>query len=284
MVLARLRSVLVCGADGRSCRGCWPSCSAGSLSARGCRVSNSSIITQALTYALMLAFFRNEMGFGGNNGLTDFKDVLGYLLHADSTRIAHLCCRRWRWPVAIWPAAGWSRPGWAGCWPRSAMLRRSHPFSRLPGGTGQSADFHLLSDAGRDQAGALYVLQVGIINPGEFSPLNLIEAVIWVAVGGRGALVGAVVGAVLANYAKTWLTGASLPKSGCLPWRTVCGVTLFLPAGLSGCCGDGGDGMSELISILMARDYGLHMLAGRSARHPAVSGRGQRQFRRLQGH
>ena len=192
-----------------------------------------SIITQALTYALMLAFFRNEMGFGGNNGLTDFKDILGFSLQADSTRIAlfvvsglalgfgYLACRYLmnsklgRITVAIRDAE--SRTRFVG-------YRVEHykvwifTFSAVLAGI----------------AGALYVPQVGIINPGEFSPLNSIEVVIWVAVGGRATLYGAVLGAILVNYAKTLFTGL-MPES----WLFMLGalfvlVTLYLPQGLAG--------------------------------------------------
>jgi urea transport system permease protein len=192
-----------------------------------------SIITQALTYALMLAFFRNEMGFGGNNGLTDFKDLLGFDLQADSTRIGlflasalalalgYLACR-WiitsklgRVAIAIRDAE--SRTRFIGyrvdrvkvaIWTFSAML------------------------AGI--AGALYVPQVGIINPGEFSPLNSIELVVWVAIGGRATLYGAVMGALAVNYGKTYFTGA-FPEA----WLFALGglfvlVTLFLPRGIAG--------------------------------------------------
>ena len=192
-----------------------------------------SIITQALTYALMLAFFRNEMGFGGNNGLTDFKDLLGFDLQADSTRVAlflasalalalgYLACR----------ALVLSKLG------RVAMaIRDAEERTRF---TGYRVDRVMLwlftfSAVLAGIAGALYVPQVGIINPGEFSPLFSIEIVIWVAVGGRATLYGAVAGALLVNYAKTWFTGA-LPEV----WLYALGalfvvVTLFLPQGIAG--------------------------------------------------
>ncbi len=192
-----------------------------------------SIITQALTYALMLAFFRNEMGFGGNNGLTDFKDVLGYSIHANETRIVlfilsvlalaggYLLCR---WLVS-------TRLGRV-----MVAIRDSEDRARFLGYRVEQVKtlIFTLSAILAGVAGALYVPQVGIINPGEFAPLNSIEAVIWVAVGGRGTLVGAVAGAVLVNYAKTWLTGA-LPEI----WLFALGglfvaVTLLLPRGLIG--------------------------------------------------
>ena len=192
-----------------------------------------SIITQALTYALMLAFFRNDMGFGGNNGFTDFKDILGFDLHADSTRVvllvvtaialgaSYLACRAivdsraGRVVRAIRDAE--SRTRFLG-YPVEAYKLWLFVFSAVVAGV----------------AGALYVPQIGIINPSEFSPINSIEAVIWVAVGGRGTLYGAIVGAVLVNYAKTYLTGA-FPEI----WLYALGalfvlVTLFLPRGIVG--------------------------------------------------
>jgi len=192
-----------------------------------------SIITQALTYALMLAFFRNEMGFGGNNGLTDFKDALGFPLHADGTRIVLFV-------LSVLALAG----GYLVCrWLVSTRLGRvlvairdSEDRARFLGYRVErvKALVFTFSAMLAGVAGALYVPQVGIINPGEFAPLNSIEAVIWVAVGGRGTLVGAVVGAVLVNYTKTWLTGA-LPEV----WLFALGglfvaVTLLLPYGLVG--------------------------------------------------
>ena len=192
-----------------------------------------SIITQALTYALMLAFFRNEMGFGGNNGLTDFKDALGFPLQADGTRVVLFV-------LSVLALAG----GYLACrWLVSTRMGRvlvairdSEDRARFLGYRVErvKALVFTFSAMLAGVAGALYVPQVGIINPGEFAPLNSIEAVIWVAVGGRGTLVGAVVGAVLVNYAKTWLTGA-LPEI----WLFALGglfvaVTLLLPRGLIG--------------------------------------------------
>lgn len=192
-----------------------------------------SIITQALTYALMLAFFMNELGFGGNNGLTDFKDLLGFNLHTDSTRIGlflvsalalatgYLACRYivtsklGRVVVAIRDAE--DRTRFIGYKVESYKLW-IFVFSAILSGI----------------AGALYVPQVGIINPGEFTPLNSIELAVWVAVGGRGTLYGAIIGAILVNYAKTYLTGA-LPEV----WLFVLGglfivVTIYLPKGIVG--------------------------------------------------
>ncbi len=166
-----------------------------------------SIITQALTYALMLAFFRNDMGFGGNNGFTDFKDILGFDLHSDRTHVAllvitalalgasYLACR----------AIVDSRAGRV-----MRAIRDAESRTRFLGYPVESYKLWLfVFSAGiAGIAGALYVPQIGIINPSEFAPINSIEVVIWVAVGGRGTLYGAVAGAVMVNYAKTYLTGA----------------------------------------------------------------------------
>jgi urea transport system permease protein len=192
-----------------------------------------SIITQALTYALMLAFFRNDMGFGGNNGFTDFKDLLGFNLGSPVTRMvlylvtaaalagSYLLCR---FVVS-------SRAGRV-----IAAVRDAESRARFIGYKVESYKLwvFVFSAILAGIAGALYVPQVGIINPGEFSPANSIEIVIWVAIGGRGTLYGAVVGAVLVNYAKTYFT-AALPSF----WLYALGalfvlVPLFLPRGVVG--------------------------------------------------
>lgn len=192
-----------------------------------------AIITQALTYALMLAFFRNEMGFGGNNGLTDFKDILGYNLQADTTRISLFVASA----VALGVGYLLCRAVVNSKFGRIVVaIRDAEDRSRF---VGYRVEYYKLwvfvfSAVLAGIAGALYVPQVGIINPGEFAPLNSIELVIWVAVGGRGTLYGAVVGAVLVNYAKTWLTGA-FPEV----WLFGLGllfvlVTILLPRGIAG--------------------------------------------------
>jgi urea transport system permease protein len=192
-----------------------------------------SIMTQALSYALMLAFFRNDMGFGGNNGFTDFKDLLGFDLQAPGTRVALLVA------TAAALAASYvtcralvtSRAGRV-----IRAIRDAESRTRFLGYPVESYKLwtFVLSAVIAGIAGALYVPQVGIINPGEFAPINSIEVVIWVAVGGRGTLYGAAVGAVLVNYAKTYFTGA-LPEV----WLYALGalfvlVTLLLPRGLTG--------------------------------------------------
>jgi urea transport system permease protein len=192
-----------------------------------------SIITQAMTFALLLAFFRNDFGFGGNNGLTDFKDILGFNVQAASTRAAlfalsaillalgvFICSmivnsKLGKVMVAIRDAE--SRTRFLGWRPENVKLFAFTVSAVLAG-----------------LAGALYVPQVGIINPGEFAPENSIEAVIWVAVGGRGTIIGPIIGALLVNAGKSYFT-AALPEY----WLFALGalfvvVTLFLPRGIVG--------------------------------------------------
>ena len=149
-----------------------------------------SIITQALTYALLLAFFRNDMGFGGNNGLTDFKDILGFNVQADGTRASLLVLSALFLCGAFLVArfVVMSRFGKI-----LIAVRDTESRTRFLGYRPESYKLvvWVLSAIMAGIGGALYVPQVGIINPSEFSPANSIEAVIWVAVGGRGTLVGA---------------------------------------------------------------------------------------------
>jgi urea transport system permease protein len=192
-----------------------------------------SIITQALTYALQQAFLQNNMGFGGNNGLTDFKDILGFDINAAGTRVGlfvasaialllgYLACRY----ITL------SRAGRV-----VQAVRDAESRTRFIGYRVESYKLWIFvfSAVLAGIAGALYVPQVGIINPSEFSPINSIEVVIWVAVGGRATLYGAVAGAVMVNYAKTFFTTA-LPEI----WQYALGalfvlVTLFLPRGIAG--------------------------------------------------
>ena len=192
-----------------------------------------SIITQAMTYAMMLLFFRNNTGFGGNNGLTDFKRLLGFSLQDSSTKLGlyiisglmlllnYLICRYitksklGRVLTAIRDAEGRVR------------------FSGY-----KSLNFKLfvwtLSAVLCGIAGALYVPQVGIINPSEMQPANSIEMAIWVAVGGRGTLVGAVAGAFLVNGAKSWFTVAYPDLWLYLLGFMFIATTLFLPKGVVG--------------------------------------------------
>ncbi|WP_024953548.1 urea ABC transporter permease subunit UrtC [Sulfurospirillum arcachonense] len=192
-----------------------------------------SIITQALTYALMLAFFRNDMGFGGNNGLTDFKDILGFDLQSDGTRISLLVLSF----LAL--LGGYivskyiinSRLGRV-----CIAIRDTESRVRFLGYKVEQYKLFIfvVSAILAGIAGALYVPQVGIINPSVFSPMFSIELVIWVAIGGRGTLYGAIIGAFIVNYASTYFTSA-LPEV----WLYALGglfviVTLFLPKGAVG--------------------------------------------------
>jgi urea transport system permease protein len=193
-----------------------------------------SIITQAMTYALLLAFFRNDMGFGGNNGLTDFKDILGFPVQAETTRAALFSAS------AIALALGYlvaraivsSRLGKV-----LISVRDAESRTRFLGYQVENYKTFVftVSAVMAGIAGALYVPQVGIINPSEFAPANSIEVVIWVAVGGRGTLAGAALGAVLVNFAKTTFTTGFLAPF----WLFALGamfvlVTLFLPKGILG--------------------------------------------------
>ncbi len=192
-----------------------------------------SIITQAMTYALLLAFFRNDMGFGGNNGLTDFKDILGFDIQARGTRAAlfSLSAVFLAGFVVLTAFITASRFGKLLVATRDAETR-----TRFLGYRPEKVKLFVwtLSAVMAGIAGALYVPQIGIINPGEFSPANSIEIVIWTAVGGRGTVVGPVVGAFLVNGGKSWFTGL-FPEF----WLFVLGAlfvftTLFLPKGIVG--------------------------------------------------
>ena len=192
-----------------------------------------SIITQALTFALMLAFFRNAMGFGGNNGLTDFKELLGFPLQAEATRAALFVASALALGLGfmLCRALARSRLGLV-----MVAIRDGESRVRFLGYPVESYKLVLftLSAAMAGVAGALYVPQAGIINPSEFEPANSIEAVIWVAVGGRGTLIGAALGAILVSALRSWVTGV-LPEL----WLFALGalfvlVTLFMPRGLIG--------------------------------------------------
>ena len=192
-----------------------------------------SIITQAMTYAFMLAFFRNDMGFGGNNGLTDFKDILGFSLQEDSTRIGLLIIS-FLALVTGYLIARYiinSRLGRV-----CIAIRDGESRVRFLGYRVEQYKLFIfvVSAIMAGVAGALYVPQVGIINPGVFSPLFSIELVIWVAIGGRGTLYGAIIGAFIVNYASTYFTSA-LPEV----WLYALGglfvvSTLYLPQGIVG--------------------------------------------------
>ena len=192
-----------------------------------------SIITQAMTYALQLAFFRNDMGLGGNNGLTDFKDILGFNVQSDATRATLFSLSA----LALVGAYLIARAMVVSKFGKVVIaIRDAESRTRFLGYRVESYKLVVFTVSAMmaGVAGALYVPQVGIINPGEFAPANSIEAVIWVSVGGRGTLVGAALGAILVNFAKTWFTGV-LPSF----WLFALGllfilVTVFMPKGLLG--------------------------------------------------
>jgi urea transport system permease protein len=193
-----------------------------------------SIITQAMTYALWLSFFRNDMGFGGNNGMTDFKDILGYNIQAQTTRATLFVITA----IALMLTFVLARVIVSSAYGKVLVaIRDAESRTRF---IGYRVEHHKLlvwvvSAMIAGVAGALYVPQVGIINPSEFHPANSIEAVVWVAIGGRGTLVGAALGAVVVNYLKTVFTSGALAAY----WLFALGglfviVTLALPKGILG--------------------------------------------------
>ncbi|MCI5078303.1 MAG: urea ABC transporter permease subunit UrtC [Oricola sp.] len=197
-----------------------------------------SIITQALTYALLLAFFRNEMGFGGNNGLTDFKDILGYSVQAQTTRASLFAATAIALAIAFVICSGIvnSRFGKV-----LVCVRDAESRTRFIGYRVEHIKLFafVVSAMMAGVAGALYVPQVGIINPGEFAPANSIEVVIWTAVGGRGSLIGPIIGAIAVNGGKSYFT-AAFPEF----WLFALGglfvaTTLFLPKGIVGLVSSG---------------------------------------------
>ena len=192
-----------------------------------------SIISQAMTFALLLAFFRNDMGFGGNNGLTDFKEILGFPMQSDGTRAGLFAAS------ALALAAGYllcrlivaSKLGRVLVAIRDAQARARFLGYRVEH---YQVLVFTVSAVLAGIAGALYVPQVGIINPSEFAPAGSIEIVIWVAVGGRGTLHGAIIGALLVNYAKTYFTGALAEVWLFMLGGLFIATTLFLPRGIIG--------------------------------------------------
>jgi urea transport system permease protein len=192
-----------------------------------------SIITQALTFALMLGFFRNDFGFGGNNGLTDFREILGYPIRADATRTALFSISAIALALGVTVTAAIVRSKFGKV---LIAVRDAESRTRFLGYRVEHVKLFafVVSACMAGIAGALYVPQVGIINPSEFAPANSIEVVIWTAVGGRATLAGPIVGALLVNWMKSYFT-AALPDA----WLFVLGglfvaVTLFLPKGILG--------------------------------------------------
>jgi len=192
-----------------------------------------SIITQAMTYALLLAFFRNDLGFGGNNGLTDFKDILGFNVQAGTTRAALFAASSIALAIAVIVCSAIvnSKLGKV-----MIAIRDAESRTRFLGYRVDNVKLFafVVSAVIAGVAGALYVPQVGIINPGEFEPGNSIEVVIWTAVGGRGTIIGPILGGLLVNAGKSIFTGV-WPDH----WLYALGglfifVTLFMPKGIVG--------------------------------------------------
>lgn len=192
-----------------------------------------SIITQALTFAAMWLFLRNETGFGGNNGFTDFKRILGFSISAPSTRVA-LFVASAVLLIAVLLLLRWivtSKFGRILTAIRDSESRLMFSgYNPLP----YKLTVWVLSAVICAIAGALYVPQVGIINPGEMNTANSIEMAVWVAVGGRGSLVGALLGAGIVNGAKSWFTMAFPDFWLFFLGALFVGVTLFLPKGVIG--------------------------------------------------
>jgi urea transport system permease protein len=192
-----------------------------------------SILTQALTYAACLLFFRNNLLMGGNNGFTDFKFMLGYDTRTAATQRG-LYIASGIFLLIVYLGCKWLTTTKLGKVQRA--IRDSENRVLFSGYA--AANFKLfifvLASVIAGLAGALYVPQVGIINPGEMSTQNSLEAVVWVAVGGRGTLIGPIVGAIFVNAFKSWATEA-YPDY----WPIFLGgmfllVVLFLPRGLVG--------------------------------------------------
>jgi len=207
-----------------------------------------SIITQAMTFALLLAFFRNDLGLGGNNGLTDFKDILGFNVQAQGTRAALFAASAIALALAVYVCSLIvnSKLGKV-----MVAVRDAESRTRFLGWRPENVKLFafVVSAVIAGIAGALYVPQVGIINPGEFAPENSIEAVIWVAVGGRGTILGPIIGAILVNAGKSFFTGA-LPEY----WLFALGglfvvVTLFLPKGIVGLAAQVRAGIAERFAL-----------------------------------
>ena len=192
-----------------------------------------SIITQAMTFAAMLLFFRNETGFGGNNGFTDFKRILGVAIATPSMRML-LFVLTGLTLLGFFLFARWLVTSKFGRVLQAVRDAESRVMFSGYNPIGYKLTIWVISAIMCGVAGALYVPQVGIINPGEMSPANSIEIAIWAAVGGRATLIGPIIGAFIVNGAKSWLT-VTAPEF----WLYFLGVlfiavTLFLPNGVVG--------------------------------------------------
>ena len=192
-----------------------------------------SIITQALTFAAMLLFFRNETGFGGNNGFTDFKRILDIPIAQPGTRMV-LFVLTGLSLLGFYLFSRWLVQSKFGRVLQAIRDAESRVMFSGYNPVAYKLTIWVISAVMCGVAGALYVPQVGIINPSEMSPANSIEMAIWAAVGGRATLIGPIVGAFAVNGAKSWFTVA-FPEY----WLYFLGamfiaVTLFLPQGIVG--------------------------------------------------
>jgi urea transport system permease protein len=192
-----------------------------------------SIITQALTFAAMLLFFRNETGFGGNNGFTDFKRILDLPIATPLMRMTLFVLTAFTL-LGSFLFARWLVQSKFGRVLQAIRDAESRVMFSGYSPTPYKLSIWVISAVMCGIAGALYVPQVGIINPSEMSPANSIEMAVWAAVGGRATLIGPIVGAFLVNGAKSWLT-VTAPEF----WLYFLGalficVTLFLPQGVVG--------------------------------------------------
>jgi len=192
-----------------------------------------SILTQALTYAASLMFFENDLTMGGNNGFTDFKFILGANIRASSTqRTLYVCTAVLL--VIVYAFCRWLTTTKFGLVQRAVRDSETRVLFSGYAAANYKLFVFVVSAIIASLGGALYVPQVGIINPGEMIPLKSLEVVVWVAVGGRGTLVGPIIGAIFVNTLKSWATRA-FPDS----WLIILGVlfvvvVLFLPKGIYG--------------------------------------------------
>ena len=192
-----------------------------------------SIITQALTFAAMLLFFRNETGFGGNNGFTDFKRFAGIPIATPSMRMTLFVITALTLLLSFL-LARWVVKSKFGRVLQAIRDAESRLMFSGYSPLGYKLAIWTLSAVLCGIAGALYVMQVGIINPSEMSPANSIEIAVWTAVGGRATLIGPIIGAFLVNGAKSWLTVAYPEFWLYFLGALFIGVTLFLPQGVVG--------------------------------------------------
>ncbi|MCJ7997808.1 urea ABC transporter permease subunit UrtC [Rhizobium cremeum] len=223
-----------------------------------------SIITQAMTYALLLAFFRNDMGFGGNNGLTDFKEIVGFNVQADGTRAVLFASSALMLALCLLISSGIVRSKFGKV---LVGVRDAESRTRFLGYRVENIKLFtfVVSAMMAGIAGALFVPQVGIINPGEFAPANSIEVVVWTAVGGRGTLIGPIIGALMVNAGKSYFTGA-FPELWLFALGGLfIGVTLFLPKGIVGTIQQKAMARRDMKTATRAEEGGVAATVGQAA-------------------